>query len=166
MGSAIELESQAERIYTWLAGRFVGHEPVSDFFETLAQQEQGHSELLQLCRQLAVRERWLEEHFSPWRDALPRLERQLGEIESSAKDVDNIADGLRLVIQIEASEINGVFKGVVAATDSRFVRKLQAFQTAGEKHITYICDEIPNLEPQLADECQGLKNLYFSETEK
>ena len=66
-----------------LAARFSDRAPVKRFFETLARQEQEHFELLALCRQLAGREGWLEEHFAPWRDAVPRLERQMDDLEES-----------------------------------------------------------------------------------
>jgi hypothetical protein len=44
----------------------------------------------------------------------------------------------------------------VAATDSDFVRSLQAFHTAGATHISYISDQIPKFEPGLASECREL----------
>jgi hypothetical protein len=53
-----------------------------------------------------------------------------------------------------------VFRGVVAATDSDFVRKLQAFQQSTSNHLGYICEEIPKLEPDLADECQEMMAAY------
>jgi hypothetical protein len=166
VGRCVRLELRAKAIFEVLARQFSDQSSVANFLKTLAQQEQSHAELLDLCRELASRVRWLEAEFAPWRDAVPRIEQQLADVESSLKSLGSVADALRLVIQIEGSEVNHIFRGIVAASDSEFVRKLDAFQTAGEKHITYICNEIPKLEPQLADECQDLKDRYFSATNK
>jgi hypothetical protein len=157
LGRCVELELRAERIYESLAERFTGQAPVRHFFETLALQERDHYEMLELCRELAGQEGWLEEHFAPWRDAVPRLQRQMDDAEASLQDLDSVADALRLVIRIEGSEIGQVFGGIVAATDSGFVRNLRAFQTAGARHISYVCERIPKLEPDLADECRALR---------
>jgi len=158
----VKLELRAQRIYESLAVRFGEHPRVQRFFETLAGQEKSHYEMLQLCRELAGREGWLEEHFKPWRDAVPRLERQMDDAEASVEGLERFTDALRLVIRIEGSEINQVFGGVVAATDSIFVRNLQAFHTAEAKHIEYIVRQIPELEPALADECAVLTGERFN----
>jgi rubrerythrin len=158
----VKLELRAQRIYESLATRFGEHEPVRRFFETLASQEKTHYEMLQLCRGLAGREGWLEEHFKPWRDAVPRLERQMDDVEACVEGLERSTDALHLVIRIEGSEINQVFGGVVAATDSSFVRNLQAFQNAEAKHIEYIARQIPELEPDLADECAVLTGERFN----
>jgi hypothetical protein len=164
LGDCVKLELGARRIYESLAERFTNQELVRQFFETLAQQEQEHSELLELCRELASREGWREEHFTPWRGAVPRLKQHMDEAEASLKDLDCVADALRLVIQIEGSEINQVFGSALAATDSEFVRNLWAFQSAITKHIYYICDRIPKLELDLAYECRTLIADRLSDT--
>jgi rubrerythrin len=164
LGRCIDLESRARRIYEFLAERFSDWEPVRQFFEALARQEQEHFELLELCRLLASRAGWLEEHFAPWRAAVPHLERQMSELEASIEGRESLADALHLVIQIEGSEINHVFQGAVSATDSEFVRALGAFGTAEAEHIAYISDRIPKLEPELAVECRNLRANYPSET--
>jgi rubrerythrin len=163
LGRCVNLELRAQRLYELLAARFGEREPVKRFFETLSRQEHGHCELLQLCRELTGREGWLEEHFRPWREAVPRLERQMDELEASVEDLERAADALRLVLRIEGSEINQVFGGVVGATDSVFVRNLQAFHTAEMSHIEYIAEQIPMLEPDLAGECEVLTGERFSE---
>lgn len=159
LGQCVELESRAQRIYEELAQRFADRGPVRRFFQTLAEQERSHAELLELCRETASRASWLEERFAPWREAVPRLERQMGEAEALLEGLDKLPDALRLVIRIEGSEINDVFGSVVAATDSDFVRTLRAFHTAGTTHIDYIIDQIPRFEPSLADECRELSTL-------
>ena len=161
LGRCIELESRARRIYELLAARFSHRVPVRQFFETLAQQEQEHFELLELCRQLASREGWLEEHFAPWRDAVPQLERQMNDLEDSLDDLDHLADAFRLVIRLEGSEINCVFRSAVAASSSEFLKTLRAFQTAEAKHIAYVSDQIPKLEPDLAGECRDLRAAHL-----
>jgi hypothetical protein len=161
VGRCIALELQAKWIYEWLAGRFIGYDPVREFFETLAHQEETHAELLKLCREVASRAVWKEECFSQWRDAVPRLEQQMADIESSLGSLNSVSDGLWIVIQIEGSEVNQVFEGVVAASGSPFVQKVRAFQHATEDHISYICDEIPKLEPDLAKECRELRDRFF-----
>jgi rubrerythrin len=164
LGRCVDLESRARRVYQFLAWRFNDWVPVRQFFEELVRQEQEHFELLELCRQLAGRDGWLEERFGPWRASVPRLERQMEELETSLDGRESLADALRLVIQIESSEINHVFQGAVSATDSEFVRALGAFRTAEAEHIAYICDRIPKLEPDLAAECRKLRASHLSET--
>jgi hypothetical protein len=157
----VKLELQAKRIYESLAKRFFGHEPISDFLSTLAQQEETHAELLRLCREAANRSIWKEDCFAPCRDSIPRLERQMESIESSLASIDGVTDALRVVIQIESSEVNRTFESVVSASATVFVKKLLAFQNVAESHIAYICDQIPKLEPELAEECRELKDRFF-----
>lgn len=161
VGRCVTLELRAKQVYELLANRFARLIPAKEFFETLAREEQEHSELLELCREAACRAVWREEFFTPWRDAVPRLERQMDDVEASLASIDDVFDALRLVIQVEDSEVNKVFRGVVAASGSDFVSKLAAFQTAGEKHVSYICEEIPKLEPDLEPECQELEAAFF-----
>jgi rubrerythrin len=162
LGRCLDLESRARRVYELLAARFSRRAPVKRFFETLARQELEHFELLALCQQLASREGWLEEHFAPWRDAVPQLERQMADLEESLDDLDQLVDALRLVIRVEGSEINQLLRGVVSATDSQFVRTVQVFRTAAADHIAYACEQIPKLEPELADECGGLRAAHVA----
>ncbi len=79
------------------------------------------------------------------------------EAHASLKDIDRLADALRLVIRIETSEINQVFGAVVTATDSDFVRTLRPFQAAAAEHISQITGRIASLEPELASECRELE---------
>ena len=87
----------------------------------------------------------------------------MDDLEESLDDRDQLSDALRLVIRLEGSEINHVFRGAVSATDSEFVRTLQAFRTAEAKHIAYACEQIPKLEPDLAGECRGLRVAHLSD---
>jgi hypothetical protein len=119
-----------------------------------------HAELLDLCRVAAGRGEWDGKHFDPWRGAVPGLEKQIQEAESRANSLDFLSDALRLVIQIESSEVNRIYLGIVAASDSAFVRKLRVFHEAGLEHISYICERIPELDPELRDACQKLRDEY------
>lgn len=158
----IQLELRAQRIYHWLAGRFLGYPSASGFFDALAQQEETHAELLSLCKEAAGRTVWKDELFAPWRDAIPRLERQLAEAEASLGSLDRVADGLRLVMRIEGSEINQVFQSVVDASGAGFVRRVCAFQKAAAAHISSICEAIPRLEPRLAEQCREFRACFFA----
>jgi len=163
LDDCVGLELSASRIYEALAERFQDSASVSLFFATLAQQEQDHAELLRLCREAASREGWLEDKFAPWRDAVPRLQREMQTHEVSLADIENLPDIMRLVIRIEASEINLIFDGIVAATDSDFVRKLRAFHTAELEHLDYISSRISELVPELAADCRRMKAGYLGE---
>jgi len=160
IGDCVALERRAQRIYEQLAQRFADRKPVGRFFATLAEQESTHAELLELCRTIASREGWMEEYFAPWRAAIPRLKREMGEAESAVETLASLEDTLRLVIRVESSEINDVFESVVAATDSDFVRHLDAFQAAESDHMGFIVDRISELAPELAEECQGLLTRF------
>jgi hypothetical protein len=156
VGRCVELELCAMRLFEGLAARFADLPAVHEFFTTLAQQEKGHSELLDLCRITAERSRWVEEQFAPWRAAIPWLEARMRDLASSVESVQIVPQALKLVTEIESSEVNEVFDGVVRATDSSFVRAMKAFWSAEEEHIAYICQTIPQLEPGLVDECRSL----------
>jgi hypothetical protein len=82
------------------------------------------------------------------------------EAESRANSLESLSDALRLVIQIESSEVNRIYLGIVAASDSEFVRTLRVFHEAGLEHISYICDRIPEMDPELRDACQKLRDGY------
>ena len=157
---SIGVEEQARRIYAAFARVFAESRLASRFFEILAQQEQEHAELLEVCQRIARRGGWKAEHFSSWHDLLPRLEQRMQAMESSLSGIGSLDDALRLVIQIESSEINEVFHGVVAATDSTFVRKLKPYRDAMGLHIDYICRRMSELAPVLTEACQRLRDQF------
>ena len=164
VGRCADLELLAKQIYQSAAKRFAQFGRIKRFLETLAGQEQEHAELLDLCRIAASRGRWDGDQFDPWREAVPLLERQMRQAQSSLESVASVVDALRLVLEIESSEINDLFSGVVAASDSDFVRGMRAFRDAARTHIAYICQQIPVLEPSLAQESQALREQYPSVT--
>ncbi|HSG80906.1 MAG TPA: ferritin family protein [Gemmatimonadota bacterium] len=162
----IGLELQASRIYERLAEHYAKQRALREFFENLADQEREHAELLGLSRECAAREGWQEKAFTPWRDAIPRLEYGMDAAEASAQDLDDLSEVLRLVIEMESSEINQVFDSVVAATDSDFVRRLSAFHAAGAEHIDYIMEKIQGFRPELGGECAELRAACFPRAER
>ena len=156
----IGVEWQAKRIYAAFARVFVESRSASRFFEILAQQEQEHAELLEVCQTIAGRSGWKAEPFALWHDLLPRLEQRMQTMESSLSRVGSLDDALRLVIQIESSEINEVFHGVVAATNSTFVQKLKPFRDAIDLHVAYISRRMSELAPLLTEACQELRDQF------
>jgi hypothetical protein len=145
----IGLELRAKRIYTALAKALDDQGLVGPFFAGLAEQEQYHVDLLELARTAAIRSGWKANLFNPWEDYLPRLERQMDAAETAVSGIDSVNAALQLVIQIESSEINRVFRAALAATDAAFVKKLKPFQRTMEAHMSYIVERLPQLSPKL-----------------
>jgi len=152
----IGMELQAKRVYAALAQRFAETESTRQFFEVLAQQEQDHADLLEICRAAASRGGWRAEHLSSWQGLLPRLEQQMQVIENSVTSIGSSEDALRLVIRIGSSEINQLFLGIVTKADSAFIRKVKAFRDAMDFHIAYVCQRLPELAPELTTACRKL----------
>jgi hypothetical protein len=156
----IGMELQAKRVYAALARVFAKTESTRQFFEVLAQQEQDHADLLEICRAAASRGGWRAEHLSSWQGLLPRLEQQMQVIEDSLTRTGSSEDALRLVIQIGSSEINQLFLGIVTTADSAFIRKVRAFRDAVEFHIAYVCQRLPELAPELTTACRELHTKF------
>ena len=152
----VELELTASRIYAALARRFADTSDLHTFFASISGQEESHAELLELCRAAAAQSQWLEEQIQPWRRSLPKLERHMAEAESRVDDVHSAIDALRLVIEIESSEINEVFRSIVTAADSEFVRRVNVFGDTDRRHLNFIGHSIIRLEPTLAEAGRAL----------
>jgi hypothetical protein len=145
----IQLELRAKRIYVALGRALKDQGLVGVFFSGLAEQEQLHADLLEICRYAAERHHWQESLFNPWQEYLPRLERQMDAAETAIREIDSVDAALRLVVQIESSEINEVFSAAIAATNAPFVKKLKPFRQTMESHMSYIVERIPQLSPRL-----------------
>jgi len=156
IGWCIDLERRAMKVYDSLSRRYSRNELVREFFEHLALQEQDHAELLEICRAAAGRGLWRETCFDRWRATVAETERRLKEVEAILDQRHSIADALRLVIEVESSQLNQLFTGVVEATDPRLARKLQAFRNAVKDHLEYICERIPVLDPNFSEACRAL----------
>jgi hypothetical protein len=144
-----KLELRAKEIYVTLARTFADNRPVRRFFTDLGEQEQDHADLLAMCWVGARRGGWNAEHFEPWLQLLPPLERRIESIESSLASIDSPDKAFRIVLDIESAEINPLFQAIVAASDSAFVKKLRPFHTAIETHISYIVMRLSDLAPPL-----------------
>ncbi|MDF1563665.1 MAG: ferritin family protein [Deltaproteobacteria bacterium] len=145
---AIALEERAGTIYEDLSGRFSDRPEVAAFFAGLAREEEGHAELLRLCRAAAERSGWQEASFTPWRASIPKLEEELEAAEIQVREAETLDEVFSLVLELEASEINDVFEAVVKATDSDFVRTLEAFQAACATHLEHLRRRIAELSPE------------------
>ena len=156
----IVLELRTKRIYRALAKAFDDQGLVGTFFAGLVEQEQYHVDLLEVCRAAAIRGGWKALLFNPWQDYLPRLEQQMAGSEVAVSTIDSVDAALRLVIQIESSEINQVFYAALAATDSAFVKGLRPFRKAMEAHMSYLVERIPELSPNLMLAMRELRTRF------
>ncbi len=163
MQRCVRLELVAKEIYESLAQRFRSLEAVRESFETLARQEQEHSELLGLCRIVAGQRHSGVGLPDSWRESVLCLERRMREAEGKLRAVKSSADAFWLAIEIESSEINQIFEGIVAAIDSEFVREFQVFKSAGQRHLSYLAEAIATLEPSLRSDCERMLSCYRQE---
>ncbi len=161
IGRCIRLEQRANHLYAGLAKRWRHREEISQFMNSLADQELEHVELLEVCRKLASDKHWRDTRFAPCKDVLPKLEQSMNDAERKSERIETEQDALRLVLWIEGSEINRAFSAVVDATDSSFIRLLKVFQQTGRKHIGFICDQVSQMKPELSEECKILWTSYF-----
>jgi rubrerythrin len=152
LNQCIGLELRAEALYLTLAEATAEEPTLSLFFATLAQQEQDHAELLRLCAAASARSDWWRSVLLAQRDDVIRLDQEMRDVEESMSAIDDVDAALRLVIQIESSEINRVFLAAMAASNSAFVKKLRPFQKAVETHLNYIRSQLSTLAPHLAFE--------------
>lgn len=158
---SVALEIQAKRIYEVLAKTFAQMRSANQFFEALARQEQDHADMLEICRAAAIRGGWKINYLNPWQGFLPRLEQQMQEAQASMHSITSLDDALRLVIQIESSEINQVFQAILAGSDSVFVKKMLPVQKTIEIHISYIEHILPKLSPHLMQTAKELRAKFF-----
>jgi hypothetical protein len=156
----IDLELRAKRIYRALAKALSDQGLVGPFFNGLADQEQYHADLLAVCRAAVIRSGWNVGVFNPWLAYLPHLEKQMDAAEAAVYKIDSVDAALQLVLEIESSEVNPVFRAVLAATDAAFVKKLQPFQEAMDIHMAYIAERIPQLSPSLMPACMELRGKF------
>ncbi len=105
IGRCVALEQRAMWIYRSLAVRYSRVGDVRDFFNQLADQEEVHAELLELCRVAASRGRWRQQNLDAWQRSAADTEGLLAEAERTLDRHDSLADTLRLVIRMESSQI-------------------------------------------------------------
>jgi hypothetical protein len=153
----IQLELRAMRLYELLAHQFAGTAAISGFLEDLADQEQCHAELLQLCRAAQGPRRWQTHSFQAWRECVPRLEERMQQAWGSAESIRTVDELARLLFEIEASEMNNIMGQIIETSDSAFVKKLAAFQYALTDHIDFICQHIQQFASNSVPDCQQLR---------
>ena len=112
-----------------------------------------------MCRAAAAQQRWNEKQVAPWRDVVPNLERHMADAEASLDDIHALRPALRLVIDIESSEINEVFSSIVAASESEFVRRLTVFGETEKRHLAFICRAIAELDPELTEPARSSRSV-------
>ncbi len=154
------LELQSAAIYRSLAERFADSGPLREFLKELADEEQEHADLLRVCNFFARHGRFVQDRFAPWHDYVPLLEQQMQQTVASLDDIRSMDDVARLILQIETSEINPVFLGVIEATESPFVKNLGPFRRAVSHHVSYICERISTLMPSAALACRKLHDKF------
>jgi hypothetical protein len=145
----INLELRAKQIYVRLADTAAESRSLAQFFVTLAQQEQNHADLLELCSAASRHAGWRLHDLPVWRKELARLDQELHEAEVTASSVCDVNDAMRLVVKLESSEINRVFEGVIGASNSAFVKSLQPFHCAMQLHMNYLVTRVSELAPDL-----------------
>jgi hypothetical protein len=160
----VSLELRAKQLYLNLARTTTASPSLSQFFTTLAQQEQDHADLLQLCEAASDGRGWHLRDLPVWRNNLLRLNQEMSDAEMLAPSVGDMNDMMRLVVQIESSEVNHVFLGVIGASNSPFVKRLRPFRCAVELHLSYIAMRISELAPDLWPylRATGLFNGHFA----
>jgi hypothetical protein len=156
----IALELRAKRFYMILATALSDQGLVGPFFAGLAEQEQYHADLLEVCRAAAIRSGWKAHLFNPWDEYLPRLEQQMDAAEATVAQIDSVEAALQFVVQLESAEINQVFYAALAATDSAFVKKLRPFQQAMDAHMAYLAERLPELSPNMLPACRDLRAKF------
>ena len=160
IGRCIKLELCAMRIYSTLSIRFKNLPRMKLFMETLAKQEETHAELLGICQKLAGCGEWQEKSISVWEEVIDSAEKQMQKWELDIGHYENTSAALQLVVAMEATEINNIFMAVIRSTESEFVRAVEVFGRATHEHISYICEEIPQIMPDMADYSSDLARHF------
>jgi hypothetical protein len=145
----IKLELRAKQLYLSLARATTASRSLALFFTSLAQQEQDHADLLEICAAASGATGWRLHDLVAWHDNLIRLDQEMCAAESRASSISDVNNMMRLVVQIESSEVNHVFLEVMAGSKSGFVKKLRPFRCAIELHLSYIATRISELAPDL-----------------
>jgi rubrerythrin len=141
----VGLELRAKRLYLVLAEGTGDVPALSRLFTELADEEQEHADLLQLCLAASSHVGWRYKDLPAWRSGLAHLDRQMSEAEALVSQIDDLESAIQTVIQVESLDVNDVFLKLIAASNAEFVRKLRPFQYAVEMHLSHITTQIPAL---------------------
>jgi hypothetical protein len=145
----VSLELRAKQLYLNLAGATAESRSLAEFFAALAQQEQDHADLLLLCEAASDGSGWRLRDLPVWRNNLIRLDKEMCDAEMRASTVTDVNSLMKLVVQIESSEVNHVFLTMIGACSSPFVKRLRPFRCAVELHLSYIAIQVAELAPDL-----------------
>jgi rubrerythrin len=145
----IQLELRAKKVYTTFAQTFASDATARRFFETLAAQEQEHADMLEIHRVATFRGDCKMNDDDCSNEALSRLEQEMSDAEELSTAIDSLEDALRLVVQLEWSEINQVFKDLFSASRSVFVQKLLKSEEEIDAHTSYVIEHVVELCPQI-----------------
>lgn len=155
------LEYGVMRIYDRLAHRFSDTPAVNILFAHLAEQEREHGELLEICARAVEPGAWQEGLLERLGECLEPIEAKIAEVRRSLGEVHTVDDALRLIVQLESSEVNRIFEEIVTSAESPFVKKLQPFRRSVRRHIVFICRQVPRIAPQLAPACEELRAVLL-----
>jgi hypothetical protein len=154
--SAVAIELRTMHLYQGLRARFANEPATSRFFASLASQERSHAELLRVCARASRHAPIDARRLAPLADLLAPLEARMARAESAVASGIGRSEALRLVVEIESSEINRLFDGLLADNGSPFVKSVSAFQRATNGHFAYIRHVLPTLDPRIEAECHKL----------
>jgi hypothetical protein len=156
----VQLELRAKGIYTKFADKFPSDVSVKRFFEILASQEQDHADMLEFCKAATAHDGWKMNDLSATGQCVAGLESQMRQAENAVRSITSLDDAMRVVIQLESSEINQAFQNVFMASSSRFVKKLLKFRRATHFHMAFIMKRIPVLCPQMLQTSKQLNAKF------
>lgn len=160
LDECIALERRIGAIYAGLAERLAGEPAVAEFLRNLAAQEEGHAELLTICRDVFAGDRWEERLVDACRPVVRTLALSVAGAERRVAALSGGREALELVLELESTEVNRVFRRVVTTHGSPFVQRLGRFQAAGREHTEYVRDVLVRLLPDLAVRCQQVPTAW------
>lgn len=109
---SLKHEIAARNIYLYFASRFFSHKEAAIFFNNMAEQEKmHHDELLRIYENIG-REKLTEKYVELYR-AMDSYIMLVDVLHNQVKNVTSIKDALRIAHQVENSEINIIFSGIV-----------------------------------------------------
>jgi hypothetical protein len=153
----IGLELRSKRLYEQFSENFGDNTTIGRFLNALAIQEQSHADLLAFCRDTAIPDNLPPVMVLRWEESVTALEGRMTEVESIAADMHTEDETLRVVILLESSEINRLFRGVVTSCANDFTNALTVFRQALDWHISFIVEQIPGMSSNFAQDLKKLR---------
>ncbi|MHC4288184.1 MAG: ferritin family protein [Planctomycetota bacterium] len=105
--TAIGAENAARKVYLGFTHKFVSRPDVSDFWQTMADDEGDHARILSQMRECVS----AEELSAPIDARLAEMARHLKmlDIRKLVNSVDNLDDAYQTAYDLESSEVNAIF---------------------------------------------------------